>query len=130
MIITESGNEKYMTQVSNGLANIIADTAHAGDSGEEYFRPHDLLCAAFASCLNITIRMVLERMNLNYEKVIVKVNVNRDQENSTVFLYQAEIIGDIEDSTKEAVISKALNCPVRKTLSKNISFQPMSQETT
>ncbi|MCL1972742.1 MAG: OsmC family protein [Endomicrobia bacterium] len=125
MIIAESGQEKYLTQLSNGAVNITADTTGNNGGSGEYFRPHDLLCAGLASCLNISIRMVLEKMNLKYDKVIAKVDVNRTKEDSTIFLYHVEIIGDINAYTKEDVISKAMNCPVRKTLSKNISFQPM-----
>ena len=122
MIIAEGGNNKYFTQISNGSAGINADvTEDKGGSGS-FFRPHDLIAAGFASCLNITIRMVLDSMNLSYENVITKVDLNRE-EDKTTFLYHTEILGDIDTATKEAVISKAINCPVRKTLSKVIDFQ-------
>jgi len=124
MIIAESGQGNYFTQVSNGTAIINADVTKEKGGGGNSFRPHDLICAGFASCLNITIRMVLDRMNLKYSNVITKVDLDR-KEDSTTFLYQAEILGDIDSETKEKVISKALNCPVRKTLSKDIDFQPV-----
>ena len=127
MITAESEQSKYLTQISNGTARIFSDTAKDKGGGGDYFRPHDLLCAGYASCLNISVRMVLERMNLKYDKVIVKVDVNRDKEDSATFLHHVEIIGDIDAATKETVISKALNCPVKKTLSKSIGFQPMSK---
>ena len=126
MIISESSQEQYLTQLSNGAAGITADTVRAKD-GSEYFGPHDLLCAGFATCLNITVRMVLERRGLAYEKVIVKVDVDRSQEDSTIFLYDVDVIGDMDADAKEAAIAKASNCPVRKTLSKNISFRPMGK---
>ena len=124
MINAESGSEKYLTLLSNGAVSITSDTTQSKGGGGEYLRPHDLLCAGFASCLNISVRMVLEEMNIDYEKVVTKVDVNRDQEDNTIFLYDIDIIGDIDTATKESVLSKASNCPVRKTLSKNIDFQP------
>ena len=125
MITAESEQNKYLTQISNGITHICSDVTHDKGGSGDCFGPHDLLCAGYASCLNITVRMVLERMNLKYDKVIVKVDLNRDKDDITTFLYDVEIIGDIDAATKEAVIAKALNCPVKKTLSKSIDFQPM-----
>ncbi len=39
----------------------------------QVIKPHDLLCAGFASCLNITTRIVLKRKNIKDEKVIFLV---------------------------------------------------------
>jgi len=127
MIIAESGSEKYLTKLSNGSISISSDTTQSKGGGGEYFRPHDLLCAGLASCLNISVRMVLEKMNLKYEKIITTVDMNRDQEESTTFLYDVDIIGNIDNDIKESILSKVVNCPVRKTLSKNIGFQPMDK---
>jgi len=125
MITTESGENNYFTQISNGIASINADTAKDKNGSGDYFRPHDLIGAGFASCLNITVRMVLERMNLTYEKVITKVDLDREDD-ATTFLYQVEIVGDMDEATKARVIAKALDCPVRKTLSNKIDFQPFT----
>ena len=125
MIIAESSGVNYLTQINNGTTVINSDVTEEKGGGGEYFRPHDLLCAAYASCLNITVRMVLDRMGLKYDKVVTNIDVDREKENSTIFMYHVEIIGDIDIAAKEAVIAKAMNCPVRKTLSQNISFQAM-----
>lgn len=126
MIIAESKQKEYLTQLDNGTASICSDTTQDKGGGGDYFRPHDLLCAGYASCLNISVRMVLDKMNLKYDKVITKVDIDRDKPDSTIFLYAVEIIGNIDTATKEMVILRALNCPVRKTLVKQIDFQPLS----
>ncbi|MCL2336927.1 MAG: OsmC family protein [Firmicutes bacterium] len=124
MIIAESEEHKYCVQLSNGTAKITADvTKDKGGSGD-YFRPHDLICAGYASCLNINVCMILEKKALKYERVITTVDLNRDLAGRTIFLHHIEIIGDIDTAAKEAVIFEALNCPVQKTLSQNIEFQP------
>ena len=125
MITAKSGQEHYLTQLSKGTASICSDLPRDRGGSGEYLKPHDLLCAGFASCLNITLRMVLERMNVAYDQVVTKVDLSADKENATTFLYHIEIVGDIDAAVKEAAIAKALNCPVRKTLSKDISFQPL-----
>jgi len=70
---------------------------------------------------------MLEKMNVEYEKIITIVDINRDQKDSAIFLYDIDIICNIDNDIKESIISKMVNCPVRKTLSKKIIFQPMSK---
>ena len=125
MISAESGDERYCSQLSNGSAYIQADTTASKGGSGDYFRPHDLLCAAFASCLNITVRMLLEKMGLKYDKVVTKVDLDRSQENQALFLYDIQIVGDIDTRIKEEIVAKALNCPVKNTLSRNITFASM-----
>lgn len=129
VIIAESSKDNYFTQLSNETTTINADvTIDKGGKGE-HFRPHDLICAGYASCLNINIRMILEQMSLKYDKVITKVDIDREEDRTT-FLYYVEIMGDIDDATKKLVISKSLNCAVKETLSKTIEFQPINKNTT
>ncbi|WPC43853.1 OsmC family protein [Clostridium sp. JS66] len=126
MIISECKQENYCTEISNGNSVIFSDvTGEKGGKGQ-YLRPHDLLCAGFASCINITTRMLLERKNIKYEKVIVKVDLDRSDENKTKFLYDIDILGDISNDTKKLIISMVRNCPVKKTLSKEIEFQSIN----
>lgn len=125
MIISESKMENYCTEISNENTVIFSDvTEEKGGKGQS-FRPHDLLCAGFASCLNITTRMILDRKNIKYEKVIVKVDLDRNDENKTKFLYIVDIIGNISNETKQHIIKMVENCPVRKTLSKETEFELM-----
>jgi putative redox protein len=125
MIISESKEENYCTEISNENTFIFSDvTKEKGGTGE-YLTPSDLLCAGFASCLNITTRMVLERKGIKYEKVIVKVDLDSSDDGKTKFLYDIDIIGDISNDTKKLIIDKVKNCPVRKTLSKKIEFETM-----
>jgi putative redox protein len=122
MIISESKNESYCTEISNQTTVIFSDVTEEKGGLGQYFRPHDLLCAGFASCLNITVRMVLDRENIKYEKVIVKIDLDRRDESKTKFLYDIDIIGNISADLKQQIIDIASNCPVRKTLSKEIEF--------
>lgn len=119
MIVSESKKENYDTEISNENAFIISD------STGKYLSPHDLLCAGFGACLNITTRMVLDRKNIKYEKVIVKVDLDKSDENKAKFLYSVDILGDISDATKQHILDIVKNCPVRKTLSRKIEFQPI-----
>lgn len=123
MIISESKKENYSVEISNQNTVIISDVTEEKGGCGQYFRPHDLLCAGFASCLNITVRMVLDSRNIKYEKVVVQIDLDRSCEGKTKFLYDVNILGDISDDIKQQVIDTACNCPVRRTLSKEIEFE-------
>lgn len=127
MVVSKSKDKNYLTEVSDGLAFIESDvTKDKGGSGES-FRPHDLLCAALASCMNISVRMVLDRLNLNCDGVTVKVDLDR-KDDSTDFIYNIDIVGDISEKRKQEVIRLAENCPIRRTLSKELNFRSSSIE--
>lgn len=123
MVISKSKNKKYITQISNSSEIIYSDVTEEKGGNGKYFRPHDLIEAGYASCLNITTRMVLDSMNINYEEIIVKVELDRENEDKTIFKYKVDIIGDIDEITRETVLKRVKNCPVRKTLSKPIEFE-------
>jgi putative redox protein len=125
VIISESVCENYKTGITNGSAVICSDVTEDKGGNGEYFRPHDLLCAGLASCLNITARMVLDKMNVAYEKVIVKVDLDRTDEVRTGFLYDVDIIGDVPEEVKQKVINLLSKCPVHKTLAKEIYFEKL-----
>nr|BBH87593.1 hypothetical protein KTC_23440 [Thermosporothrix sp. COM3] len=123
MVISTSQPQAYRTAISNGEACIIADTtADKGGSGQ-HFRPHDLLEAAYAACLNMTTRMVLESMQLPYQEVCVRVELDRSAEASTTFRFHIEIVGDLDEASKQLVLKKVRACPVKKTLSKQLLFE-------
>ena len=130
MIISESKNENYVTELSNGNTTVISDvTIDKGGSGND-FSPHDLVCAGYASCLNITTRMVMQHMKLKYDKIIVNVDLDRSIEGKTTFLYDIDIISDISPTIKEKILKTVSQCPVRKTLSQEINFKPMNCKST
>ncbi len=121
MVVASSEKQNYLTRVSNGINTFDTDVLpQKGGKGQD-FRPHELLCAALASCMNITTRMVLDKLNIIYDDVNVTVELDIKDENSS-FIYNIDIIGDISENKKQEVIRLAENCPVRKTLSKELSF--------
>ncbi|WP_297428329.1 OsmC family protein [Clostridium sp.] len=123
MITSISEDSKYITSISNGNETIYSDVTKEKGGNGQFFRPHDLIEAGYASCLNITTRMILDSMNIEYKKIVVAVDLDRCNDKKTIFKYNVDIIGTIDESIKNAVIKKLKNCPVTKTLSKEIEFQ-------
>lgn len=127
MVISKSRQERYLTDISNGRENIFSDvTAEKGGSGN-HFRPHDLLEAAYASCLTITARMILDALKIPYEGITVKVVLEKRDE-GTVFHSHIDIAGTLDEKVKQIVLKKVMNCPVKKTLSQPLEFRLASGE--
>lgn len=124
MVTSFSENSAYKTCIENeDSLKIYSDVASEKGGQSDGFRPHDLLCASFAACLNITVRMLLDKEKLSYDAVKVNVELNRNNPNKTIFTYDVEIAGNIGKDVKQAIIEKASNCPVHRTLSKSIVFE-------
>ena len=122
MIVATGNNNTYVTKISNHMDEIYSDTTESKGGSGKYFRPHDLIEAGFASCLNITTRMVLNSMGLAYETIMVHVELDRSDPSKSIFKYQIDIEGQLDEESKRAVLNKVMNCPVRKTLSKQLEF--------
>lgn len=57
MVEATSRPVQYQALLSNGTCVALSDTTRDKGGSESGVRPHDLLEAALASCVNITIRM-------------------------------------------------------------------------
>lgn len=108
--------------ISNGKHEIIADTIEEKGGGGSAIRPHELLEAAFAACLNMTIRMYADKKNIPLEKVITNVFADRSEPGKTVFRYSFSFEGEITNEQREELNKVAEGCPVKRTLSNQIYF--------
>ena len=126
MITASKTETPYCVTITNGDTSIYSDVAKERGGKTEAFRPHEFLCAAYASCFHITLCKLLDKEKLPYEQVIVTVDLDRFVEGQTKFLYQCEIIGAIETTTKEELIKKASQCPIGLSLEQTILFEPFN----
>jgi len=123
MIQTESDELNYKTKFSNGGHSAFSDTTIDKGGNNSGFRPHELLEAAVASCMNMHIRMFAESHNMDVAEVRTEVSLNRNEPESAVFEYKVEIDGKLSDLEKEKLIHVVQSCPVKKTLSKKLEFK-------
>ena len=126
MITASKTETPYCVTITNGDTSIYSDVAKERGGKTEAFRPHEFLCAAYASCFHITLCKLLDKEKLPYEQVIVTVDLDRSVEGQTKFLYQCVIIGAIENTTKEELIKKASQCPIGLSLEQTILFEPFN----
>ena len=101
----------------------MADTTPDKGGGNAGFRPHELLEAALASCMNMSLRMYAESHSFPLAGVSVSVSLNRAHPNEPSFEYGVEFEGPLSEDQKIQLLSVLENCPVRNTLSKSLKFR-------
>lgn len=122
MITTVSEAENFLTTFSNGERQAPADVITEFGGAGAGFRPHELLEAALATCVNVTVRMYAESHGIVIGEVRTRVEVDRSTPNETVFRYDVEMDGATPEE-RERLLRAVRACPVRKTLSQAIRFE-------
>jgi putative redox protein len=123
MITSISAEKPYVTIFTDGKSEAACDVIlDKGGSGSG-LRPHDLPEAAFACCLNMNLRMLADKLKIPLRETKVKVLLNRDDPEQTVFEYEIELKGDFTEQQRQNLIELAISCPVSRTMSKKISFR-------
>ena len=112
---------KYINQLE-GINLLIDTTEEKGGTGK-YTRPHDLLEAALASCMNIILQKEAEKIGLQDIKFETEVILNRENPEEANFEYSYKIIAKNDYENFRCTFDKSLlNCAVKKTLSRRIVF--------
>lgn len=117
MIVAKSEKNRYITDIADGEYSLKAD----GRNGI-YQRPTHILASAYAACMNITVRKLLDKKALQYDQVIVSVDFDNSDTNKTIFSYKIDIIGDIDEKDKKEIIAKANDCSVCQILKSKKEF--------
>jgi putative redox protein len=123
MISATSQTARYQTRFSDGVHEGFSDTIADKGGQNSGFRPHDLLEAALASCVSMTVRMYADHHAIPLASVTAKVTLDRSQVDEIVFRYEVDVDGDLTPEQKDRLLQAARACPVRQTLSKKIRFE-------
>ncbi len=123
MVEATSESVRYQTQLTNGTSSIRSDTTRDKGGSDSGFRPHDLLEAALASCMNMTLRMYADQHGIALSDVTTKVTLDRSKPEETVFEYEIDLQGALSEQDRTRLLGVAERCPVRRTLSKRIGFR-------
>jgi putative redox protein len=122
MAIATSDGAAYRTSVRSGDLQLVANTLKNGVGGTDGFRPHDLLEAALAACMNITARMAAAKAGVALEGVTTSVVLSREGHGPVTFQCSLSISGELSEEARAAVVRAVADCPVRRTLSRGIQF--------
>jgi putative redox protein len=122
MICAKSDPNRYQTSYTDGVHVGIAGTTAEKGGTHSGFRPHDLLEAALAACISMTLRMYADRHEIPLQTVMTKVDLDRSNPDRTIFRYDLEIDGDLTAAQRDKLFAVASTCPVSKTLSRDVEF--------
>jgi putative redox protein len=122
MISTVSKAQPFRVQFSDGQHLALADTTKDKGGGEAGFRPHELLEAALATCMNMAATMYAAKHAIPLTQAVTKVTLDRSGSEQVVFRYSVDLSGELTAQQKEAIMSAIRVCPVRKTLSRGVRF--------
>ena len=124
MVESKSTNQNYTCVTSISGFSIISDTGIDKGGNGQGIRPHDLLVMAFASCLNITARMICDKLNIPYKSITTKVDLVREN-TKTTFNYKFEFDKSVSKFQIDSIMKLLNSCPVQKTLSVPIEFNEL-----
>lgn len=123
MISSENRVQKYVTLLSNGTYMTQADTTREKGAQGLGFRPHELLEAALASCMNMSLRMHAQKLGLSLSKVEVRVTLNRNEDAYSTFEYDVALDETLLPEERRLLLDALEHSPVRTTLSKPFHFR-------
>ena len=126
MIRADSQPIKYQTEFTNGEHVAASDTTADKGGANRGFRPHELLEAALATCMNMTVRMAADKHGIPLSSVSVIVSLNRKEPKEPVFEYSVQFGGALSEAQQSQLRAAAEGCPVRNTLSQPLQFMPCS----
>ena len=124
MIQADSQPDHYHTEFTNGAHVATSDTTPNKGGGNRGFRPHELLEAALATCMNMTVRMAADIQGIPLSSVSVTVSLNREEPGKPVFEYRVQFGEALSEAQKSRLLSAVELCPVRNTLSHPLRFIP------
>jgi putative redox protein len=122
MIKATGEHPPYKTEFTNGKATSFSDTTPDKGGSGDGFRPHELLEAALANCMNIALRMFAEKHSIPLSSVATTVTLDRSAPNEVCFEYSVDLSGDLTEVDKQRLLGVTKSCPVRQTLSKRVVF--------
>jgi putative redox protein len=127
MITTCSTTTRYKTHFTDGSHRAISDTTEDKGGSNTGIRPHDLLEAALANCMNMWIKMYADNHEIPLEEVKTRVSLDRSNPEEVIFGYSIELNGNLSVDQQRKLKQIATTCPVKKTLSKRIAFEKLHE---
>ncbi|GAB6125634.1 OsmC family protein [Humidesulfovibrio idahonensis] len=128
MITSTSLPEKFLARFSDGKHEALADTPPQYGGNDAGFKPVELLEAALATCVTMVLRLSAEKRGIPLEGAEVKVKLNRDNKDESVFEYGIELRGEITEAQRATLMHAVAGCPVKKIMGGAVSFKEMGKE--
>ena len=120
------GNENYKTIIKTDTSEFITDMPEAEGGKNAGPKPKELLAAALAGCVTMTVKMYANRSNWPLDEVHVDVEVDTDTNpGSTILRKKVSFTGDLTDEQIKRLHLIASKCPINKLLQNPISVETL-----
>lgn len=114
----------YQTAFGNGTDEAVADVPIAKGGAGRGFGPHELLEAALATCLCMTVRMYATEHRLPLAGVRCEVRADRSVPGVVTLRYSMAFDGPLTDEQSARLREAAGRCPVARTLTGELAVAP------
>jgi putative redox protein len=127
MIQSFSQRDSFQTTFTNGGHITVADVPREKGGEGRGFGPHELLEAALATCMTISVQKHAAKHGLPLEGVSTEVSIDRSVPGDVALQYSLKFGGQLLDDQIEQLREAASNCPVARTLRSGIALKPTTQ---
>ena len=110
----------YRTVFANGSSESVADIPIEKGGEGRGFGPHELLEAALATCMAITVQKFAHEHSIPLSGVECSVSIDRSDSDAIALDYTFVFHGPVSEEQSARLRGAAALCPVGKTLTGNI----------
>ena len=121
MIRAHSLGVPHRVAFTNGETTSVADVPKAKGGAGCGFGPHELVEAALATCLTITVEMCAAEHGIPLESVEAEVRLDRSFHTEVRLIYSLAFRGAITEEQRNFLKAAAARCPVQRTLAGTIT---------
>lgn len=123
MIRASENAVPYQTAFSNGTHTAVADVPMEKGGAGQGFGPHELLEAALATCLTMTVRMAAEHLGIPLAGAGCSVRIDRSVPGAVTLHYDLSFDGPLTNEQADRLRDAASFRPVARTLTGTIALQ-------
>lgn len=125
MIRATDHGESHQIEYTNGSHFGIADLPREKGGEGDGFGPHELLEAALATCMAMTVRMVAAKEGIPLTGVTCKVRIDRSVPDEVTLHHTLSFEGSLSEQQEHRLRDVAQRCPVSRTLTGSLILKPM-----
>jgi putative redox protein len=118
----------HQTAFSNGTLEAVADVPVEKGGAGKGFGPHELLEAALATCLTMTVQMYAAKHGIPLHRADCEVRIDRSVPNAVTLNYSLAFDGPLTDAQSAQLLEAASKCPVARTLTGTINLQSQQRK--
>jgi len=127
MIRAESLPTPFQTRFTNATHSAICDVPREKGGEGQGFGPHELLEAALATCMTMTVQMYASKHGYPEFTACCEVRIDRSRPGTVTLHYSLSFEGDLTAEQVRRLHEAVKGCPVGRTLTGGISIEPDSE---